>query len=69
MSAGCRWVMVPQGYTLLSPNKYRHTLAGEASWEKFSSQFVNIACNQALLFLTCTTVVCGETEAAIIVGS
>lgn len=69
MSAGCRWVMVPQGYALLSSNKHRHTLAGKASWEKFASQFVNIACNQALLSLICITAVCRETEAAIIVGS
>lgn len=69
MSAGCRWVMVPQGYALLSSNKYRHTLAGKASWEKFASQFVNIACNQALLLLICISVVCRETEAAVLVGS
>lgn len=69
MSAGCRWVMVPQGYALISSNKYRHTLAGKASWEKFASRFVNIACNQALSLLICITVVCRETEAAVIVGS
>lgn len=69
MSAGRRWVMVPQGYALLSSNKYRHTLAGKASWEKFASQFVNIACNQALLLLICISVVCRETGAAVLVGS
>ena len=35
--------MVPQGYALLSSNKYRHTLAGKASWEKFTSQIANAA--------------------------
>lgn len=42
MCAGWRWVMVPQGYALLSSNKYSHTLAGKASWEKFTSQIANI---------------------------
>lgn len=41
MSAGWRWVMVPQGYALLSSNKY--TLAGKVSWEKFTSQIANVA--------------------------
>lgn len=65
MSAGCRWVMVPQGYALLHSNTYRHILAGKASWEKFASQFVYIACSQALSLLICIKVVCRETEAAL----
>jgi len=35
--------MVPQGHALLSSNKYRHILAGKASWEKFNSQTANAA--------------------------
>lgn len=69
MSAGCGWVMVPQGYASLFSNKYRHTLAEKASWEKCTAQFVNIACNQALLLLICITVMCRETEAVVIVSS
>lgn len=64
-----KWVMVPQGYSLLSSNKYRHTLAGKHNGRNLLFSLATLHYNQALSYLIWITVESRVDEDVNIVGS